>query len=206
MIFALIILTHRRLEALERPGIATGKMEPLIAGREDDPGGLHTCNLRESSLFFHLIFSGFQISSVYFAILSSFCQTASARSRLIAFSNCSTSRSVPISGRELMVRILMSMVRMPGVSRYYLGLSVIWVRIWLWAWGGCGIVPTRPISIDVDIGIVAPAITGVLEDVPARNVSIEPSFVPTRGVDVACIISNEISLGRWVPFIEPDIA
>jgi len=59
-------------------------------------------------------------------------------------------------------------------------------------------------SIDVDICIVAPAIAVVLEDVPTRNISIEPSLVPARIIHISGIISDEPSVG--IPLVEPDIA
>jgi hypothetical protein len=58
-------------------------------------------------------------------------------------------------------------------------------------------------SIDVDIGIVAPAIAVILEDVPARNISMEPSLVPARIVNISGIVSIEPSVG--IPLVEPDI-
>jgi len=58
-------------------------------------------------------------------------------------------------------------------------------------------------SIDVDIGIVAPAIAVILEYVPARNISIEPSLVPARIVNISGIVSIEPSVG--IPLVEPDI-
>ena len=78
------------------------------------------------------------------------------------------------------------------------------MRIWLWSWW---VRWARPISarpIDIDIGIVAPAIAVVLENVPARNIRIEPSLVPARIVNVSGIFRDEPSV--WIPLVEPDIA
>jgi len=59
-------------------------------------------------------------------------------------------------------------------------------------------------AIDIDIGVVAPAIAVVLEDVPARNISIEPSLVPARIIHISGIFSVKPSVG--IPLVEPDIA
>jgi len=58
--------------------------------------------------------------------------------------------------------------------------------------------------MDVDIGIIAPAIAIVLEYVPARNIGVEPSLVPARIVNISGIFCDEPSVG--IPLVEPDTA
>jgi len=61
----------------------------------------------------------------------------------------------------------------------------IWHRIGTWV----RIDPVTAGSRDINVGIVAPAVAVILEDVPARSISEEPSLVPARVIDISGIIS-----------------
>ena len=61
----------------------------------------------------------------------------------------------------------------------------IWHRIGTWV----RIDPIAARARDINVGIVAPAVAVVLEDVPARSISEEPSLVPARVIDISGIIS-----------------
>ena len=77
---------------------------------------------------------------------------------------------------------------------------LIWHRIGTWV----GIYPVTAGTRDINIGIVAPAVAVILEDVPARSIGKEPSLVPARVIDISGIIS--IKHAARIPLIKPDIA
>ena len=80
----------------------------------------------------------------------------------------------------------------------------IWVSIWRTSWIRVRIHPIPTRAINVNIGIITPAVAIVLEDVPAWNIGKEPSFVPILVISVSRILSIEHSIG--IPFVEPDVA
>ena len=71
-------------------------------------------------------------------------------------------------------------------------------RTWIW------IHPVAARAGYVNVGIVAPAVAIILENVPARSIAKEPSLVPARGIHISGILSIEHA--AWIPFIKPDIA
>src|SRR5690606_2870330 len=64
--------------------------------------------------------------------------------------------------------------------------------------------PVVAVSLHIDVGIVAPSATMVLENVPSRGIGVEPSFVPTGGWDISCKLSVKRAAG--IPFIKPDVS
>ena len=80
----------------------------------------------------------------------------------------------------------------------------IWVSVRRTSWIRIRIHPIPTRAINVNIGIIAPAVAIVLEDVPARNIGKEPSLVPILVIGVSRILSIEHSI--WIPFVEPDVA
>jgi len=59
-------------------------------------------------------------------------------------------------------------------------------------------------TVDIYISVVAPAIAVILEDVPSRDIGVEPSLIPAWIVDISCIICNQRS--RGIPLIKPDVS
>ena len=78
------------------------------------------------------------------------------------------------------------------------------IRIWHRIGTRVRIDPITAGAGDVNVDIVAPAAAIILEDVPARSISREPSLVPARVIDESCIIS--IQHAARIPLIKPDIA
>lgn len=64
-----------------------------------------------------------------------------------------------------------------GICIGYLAICV-GIRIWRWAGARIRAHPVTAGTVYIDIDVVAPAVAVVLQDVPARNVCDEPSFVP----------------------------
>jgi len=80
----------------------------------------------------------------------------------------------------------------------------IGIRIWHRIGTRVGIHPVAAWARDINVGIVAPAVAVILEDVPAWSIGKEPSLVPVRVIDISGIISIEHAVR--IPLIEPGIA
>ena len=91
-------------------------------------------------------------------------------------------------------------------GRIGIGYGAVPVGIAGWLGGGLGlgIDPVVAVSLHIDVGIVAPSATMVLENVPSRGIGIEPSLVPTRVWDISGILSVKRAAG--VPLIKPDVS
>ena len=91
-------------------------------------------------------------------------------------------------------------------GRICVGYRAVPVRIRIWHRIGLRgrVDPVAAGTGDINVGIVAPAVAVILEDVPARSIGKEPSFKPARVIDISCIISIEHA--ARIPLIKPDIA
>ena len=69
---------------------------------------------------------------------------------------------------------------------------------------GISIYPIAAGAININIGIIAPAVAVVLQDVPAREVSKKPSFIPSLVVDGTQVLNFQLSVR--IPFIKPGCA
>jgi len=82
------------------------------------------------------------------------------------------------------------------------------VPIGIWIWHGTRTwVRIHPIAARasyVNVGIVAPAVAVILENMPARGIGKEPSLIPARGIHISSILSIEHA--ARIPHIKPDIA
>lgn len=105
-----------------------------------------------------------------------------------------------------------SRIGIVSVTRRRVGVGhlviCIWIGIGVWRGGGgwarVRVYPITAGAVDIDVGIVAPAVAVILQNVPAGNVSEEPSLVPAWVVDISSILSFEPSIG--IPLIKPYIA
>jgi len=80
----------------------------------------------------------------------------------------------------------------------------IWVNVRRTSWIRVRIHPISTRAINVNIGVIAPAVAIVLKDVPTWNIGKEPSLVPVLVVGVSSILRIKHSIG--IPFVEPDVA
>lgn len=86
----------------------------------------------------------------------------------------------------------------------HLALAVVGIRIGIGFRTGTR-VRADPVSagaVDVDVGIIAPAVAVVLQDMPAGNIGVEPSLVPAWVVNHSCILGVKHTVR--IPFVEPD--
>ena len=91
-------------------------------------------------------------------------------------------------------------------GRIGVGYGAVPVRIagWPGVWLGLGIDPVVAVSLHIDVGIVAPSATMVLENVPSRAIGIEPSLIPAGVWDISRKLSVKGASG--IPLIKPDVS